>query len=244
VDAASYVVSAANLLLIRTPEAQPSTAETTTGVLRAVTEGFGMLWAHHSLRALACVAGIYNLFGQWIAVLFILFAVDELGLSSATIGVVLSSAAVGAFVGSLLAGHAARGLGVGPALVWAVVVECSVMVPIGFVAGPQVVVLVLLVGIYVINGCFVTMSSVHALAYRQAVTPEPLLGRVTSAYRFISYGAIPLGALFGGLAGEWLGARGGLVLGSISLLTAVGAVLRSPLRHVRELPAMPEIGAP
>ena len=95
----------------------------------------------------------------------------------------------------------------------AAVIECVVMLPIGFVGGPMALVLAILFAVHFVNGCFVTMSSVHALAYRQAVAPESLLGRITAGYRFISYGSIPI-ALLGGLAGEWLGLRGGLILGT------------------------------
>jgi hypothetical protein len=83
----------------------------------------------------------------------------------------------------------------------AVVIECGAMLPLGLVAGPTPIVLLVLFAVHIVNGCFVTMSSVHALAYRQAVAPERLLGRITAGYRFISYGAIPIGALLGGLAG-------------------------------------------
>ena len=241
VDAGSYLVSAVNLLLIHARERAPDPPVGTHGITGQIREGFGLLLGHRSLRALAGVAGAYNLFGQWIAVLFVLFAVEELGLSPGLIGLVISSGAVGALFGAIFAGRVARALGIGRAIVWAVVIECVVMLPLGFVAGPTAIVLATLFAIYFVNGCFVTMSSVHAIAYRQAVTPEGLLGRVTAGYRFISYGSIPIGALLGGLAGEWLGLRGGLVVGTVGLLTAAVFVLLSPLREVHRLPATPEI---
>lgn len=243
VDAVSYLVSAVNLLLIGAAEPQPGGGEHQS-VVREVREGFVLLLGHGSLRALAGVAGAYNLFSQWISVLFLLFAVEVLGMSPSLIGLVISSGAVGALIGAMLAGRVAGWLGVGPAIVWAVVLESAVMLPIGFVTGTSWLVLPVLIAVHVVNGCFVTMSSVHALAYRQAVAPERLLGRITAGYRFISYGAIPIGALLGGLAGEWLGVQIGLVLGTVGLLTAAVFVLLSPLRQVRELPRSPEIAEP
>ena len=157
---------------------------------------------------------------------------------------VLASGAIGALIGALLAGNTARIFGLGPAIVLAVVVECVVMLPIGFVGGPAPIVLLVLLTVHVVNGCFVTMSSVHALAYRQAVAPERLLRLINAGYRFISYGSIPIGALLGGMAGEWLGLRAGFILGTVGLLTAAAFALLSPLRHVRMLPASPEIGVP
>jgi MFS family permease len=241
-DALSYVISAVNLLFIRSPEQEPVRERAARGLVAEVRDGFGMLLGHRSLRALAGVAGAYNLFSQWIAVLFVLFAVEELGLSAGLIGAVLASGAVGALIGAVLAGRAGRRLGLGRALVLAVTIECVAMLPLGFVAGPTPIVVVILFAIHVVNGCFVTMSSVLALAYRQAVAPELLLGRITAGYRFISYGAIPIGALLGGWAGESIGLRGGLIVGTIGLVIAVAFALLSPLRSVRALPETPEVG--
>jgi Na+/melibiose symporter-like transporter len=107
IDALSYVVSALNLALIRDPEQPPAPDPATRGMITEVRDGFGMLFRHRSLRALAGVAGTYNLFSQWIVVLFVLFAVEELGLSSGLIGAILASGAVGALIGAALAGIAA-----------------------------------------------------------------------------------------------------------------------------------------
>ena len=57
-----------------------------------------------------------------------------------------------------------------------------------------------------------TLIFVNFLSLRQAVTPEPLLGRMTSTMRWlILIGAGP-GALIGGYVGERLGLRTSLAL--------------------------------
>ena len=38
------------------------------------------------------------------------------------------------------------------------------------------------------------------MSLRQRITPDPLLGRVNSAYRLLAWGTMPLGAAAGGLA--------------------------------------------
>lgn len=78
------------------------------------------------------------------------------------------------------------------------------------------------------------MSSGHALAYRQAVAPEGMLGRIGASDGIIGYGGIPLGAVLGGLAGETFGVRIDLVACSVRLLSAAASALISPLRGVRE----------
>jgi hypothetical protein len=53
----------------------------------------------------------------------------------------------------------------------------------------------------------------HRGALKTAVTPDRLLGRMTASYRFLTYGAIPLGALLGGVLGELLGLRAAVAVG-------------------------------
>ena len=55
-------------------------------------------------------------------------------------------------------------------------------------------------------------------------------------------GGCPIGALLGGLAGEWLGIEAPSCLARSAPLSAAVFVLLSPFRHVRELPSAPEIG--
>ena len=65
---------------------------------------------------------------------------------------------------------------------------------------------------------------------RQEITPDRLLGRVNATERFMVYGAIPLGALLGGLLGEWIGVPATLVVGMLGMLFASLWLLLSPVR--------------
>jgi predicted MFS family arabinose efflux permease len=77
---------------------------------------------------------------------------------------------------------------------------------------------------------------VLAVSLRQVVTPDRLLGRMNASYRFLTYGAIPLGALLGGALGELLGLRAAVAVGAVgSLLTAPWALL-PPLPQLRQMP--------
>jgi hypothetical protein len=79
---------------------------------------------------------------------------------------------------------------------------------------------------------------INFLALRQAVTPEPLLGRMTSTMRWlILIPALP-GALLGGWLGEHLGLRWAIATGGIGALGLALAGWRfTHLRTLRELPA-------
>jgi len=85
---------------------------------------------------------------------------------------------------------------------------------------------------------------INFLALRQAVTPAPLLGRMTSTMRWFTLLAAGPGALLGGWLGEHLGLRWALAFaGGTSLLLALGAWRVPRLRHLKVLPA-PDDQAP
>jgi MFS family permease len=86
-------------------------------------------------------------------------------------------------------------------------------------------------------GVGAVLMFINFLALRQAVTPAPMLGRMTSIVRWLMLlGAIP-GALLGGYLGEHWGLRYAMGLGGVgALLLAVWAWFFSGLRQVRTLP--------
>jgi MFS family permease len=78
---------------------------------------------------------------------------------------------------------------------------------------------------------------INFLALRQAVTPEPLLGRMTSTMRWLILLPAGPGALLGGWLGEHVGLRAALAFaGGSALLLAVATARHPVIRGVRELP--------
>lgn len=235
VDAISFVVSTLSLLWIRTEEPKPEPDPAERGSLARIREGLSITYRNAFLRAFAGVAGFYNLFEQWILTLFVLYAVRELGMSAGSIGLVISAAAAGALVGSVAAVPAGRWLGVGRSILLAVVLECAAMLVVPFTPAESLVTLPVLALAFALNGVGTASSSVMAITIRQLVTPERLLGRMNASYRFVSYGAIPLGALLGGVVGQTIGLREGLIVGCVALLTTVVWIVLSPLPRLRDL---------
>ena len=82
-----------------------------------------------------------------------------------------------------------------------------------------------------------TLIFVNFLSLRQAVTPEPLLGRMTSTMRWlILLGAGP-GALLGGYVGEHIGLRASLAMAGIGGVALTIFAWRSKVvMGTRELP--------
>jgi MFS family permease len=78
---------------------------------------------------------------------------------------------------------------------------------------------------------------INFLALRQAVTPEPMLGRMTSTMRWLTLLAAGPGALLGGWLGEHLGLRASLAFaGGVSVLLVVVAWRLPLIRGLRVLP--------
>jgi MFS family permease len=86
-------------------------------------------------------------------------------------------------------------------------------------------------------GCGAILIFVNFLALRQAVTPMPLLGRMTSTMRWlIMVPAFP-GALIGGWLGDHFGLRATLAFaGCGALLLALAAWQQPVIRTTRGLP--------
>jgi hypothetical protein len=78
---------------------------------------------------------------------------------------------------------------------------------------------------------------INFLALRQAVTPAPLLGRMTSTMRWLILLPAGPGALIGGWLGEHVGLRAALAFaGATALALAVVAWRQPIIRSTRVLP--------
>jgi hypothetical protein len=77
---------------------------------------------------------------------------------------------------------------------------------------------VLFGAVFFVMGVGIGIANSHAVTVRQVATEPGLRGRVNAAYRLISWGVLPLGAVAGGIVATYLGAWWAMVTG------AVGAV--------------------
>jgi len=236
-NAALVAVAALILTGIRVREAPRAAGEAFWPALRA---GLRFVATHRLLVAMAMAVGAWHLCYYAAQVVQILFATRVLGLSEGGVGLAYTMVGVGTVATSLLGHRISRHLGPGPAMVTGFALcgggwLLAALAPAGTVGIAMFALMLALLG----SGAILIF--VNFLALRQAVTPTPLLGRMTSTMRWlILVPAVP-GALIGGWLGEHVGLRAALAFaGGGALLLAWMAWQQAAIRGTRTLPVHEE----
>ncbi|HEV2755604.1 MAG TPA: MFS transporter [Actinomycetota bacterium] len=223
VDAGSFLLAGSLIFGIKKRPPRPAATGERRSIKEDISEGVRWLRARPSLRNLSYIAALTNVALNATFAIFVLFALEELGLSSLGFGILLSIEAVGALAGSLMAGRIRKHTGIPLALAAALGIAGLANLTIsatGFVP----LVATMMVAVAFAGGVWNVLTN----SLRQAVTPDRLLGRVQSAHRLLSWGAIPFGTLLGGVAGRAFGLRAPFLIAALMLCgLAIGAFLNS-----------------
>jgi len=239
-DALSFLVSALFLWSIRTPEPVLAPRAHRASVWREIGEGLRIVSHQPLLRpVIACTAAI-NLFWSMMGAIYVLYATRTLGIQPGVLGAIFTVGSVGLVVGAVFAGGITRRLGPGPTIIaGAVAMACGKML-IPLVHGPSVMAVPVLIISSFISGFGGVVFNINTRTLRQSGTPDHLMGRVTATSRFLVWGGLPIGALAGGTLGAVFGLRLTLFIGAAGMLLAFLWPLCSPVRALREQPALPE----
>jgi MFS family permease len=239
VDAASFLASALFLSRIRTPEPTQAATHERPDIISEIRDGLRHVVHQPVLRALVGCSAVTNLFGYAFLAVYVLYMVEDLGLGSTAIGFVFATGGVGAFLGALLAGPAARRFGTGWTLIGAqfgfgltgMLVPIAVLVP-RFA-------LPLVVASEFLQWLTLLVYIVNALSLRQSLTDHPIQGRVNATFTTVARGMQPLGSLLGGWLGSRIGLPWTLVVGEVGMFVAFSWLLASPLRVNNAAPIAP-----
>jgi MFS family permease len=230
-DAVSFLISAVFLGRIQAQEPRTHADAESPGVLVEATQGLRFVASHPLLQAMVGYAATTQFFMSAALAVFLLYAVDELRLSPALIGLIFTAVAPGTIIGAVIASRAVRTLGFGSVLsIAAFLPGLGVLVmPLAAVASLSPVPLLMLAWFLLALGAIYDISE---LSLRQAVTPDQLRGRVNATRYFAFFGVIPIGALLGGALGATIGLRTTLVVAAIGLLFASLWIVFSPIRRL------------
>jgi MFS family permease len=238
-DAAAFFSSAALLATLRVEEPLPSPSR--RPLAAELLQGLRFVWQHPLLRVFAVMAALCILLFDSFMALYVLHATRNLGFTPHQIALVNTLAALGALSGAISVHALNRRVGK-PTAILAGFTATSV----GFVAFalvPQGAWSLALAGaaMFLVDGGM-TSYTINYLAMRQVVTPDELLGRMTTTMRFLTVSSAPLGSALAGYCAD----RFGLVpvlaaIGGIGI--AAGILLRKHLLvAVRRCDEAPKLG--
>lgn len=244
-DAISFILSATLLMSMRHTEAAVTRRHDLSAArfISDIAAGVAYVFRHKYIRPIALVTGIGNVFGLFgmIQAVLVIYAVRDLGLSSALLGVTVAIGNVGAIVAVLVNGFIVRAVGVGPTIVVSGASQGATAL-LMTLARPTTAMPVLSIALGV--GAFgVALYNINQITLRQTVTPLPLQGRMNATIRVLIWGPIPVGAALGGALAMWLGVRPTLLVAGIGGIAAGMPSLFSKIRSLRCLPT-PRIGRP
>jgi MFS family permease len=269
-DAISYVVSALLISLIRREErasqaspplaalaeesmASPSGAASVAaeasvdpagrpGLRGEVVEGLRFVLGHRYLRNIAATTGSSNLFSNLLFSIYPVFVYVDLKLTPDVVGLIGGGFGAGALLGAVVGGRLGERFGIG-----AVIVGSILIGSIGTLAFPLAThetALWLIGAGGFLAGFGQVAYNVNQVSLRQAITPEPLLGRMNATMRFLVWGTIPIGQVLGGTIATLFGTHAAIWVGAVGGLFAFLPVLLSPVASLQRIPEPTEVPGP
>ncbi|MEY9836199.1 MFS transporter [Streptacidiphilus sp. EB103A] len=233
VDAISYLFSATLLRSL------PRAAHPADGVPRGsmgalIREGWRFVTRHRVMGPCLADATAVNFVCGGLMALTPVFLVRTLGAPPALVGALIATEGVGSLLGAAATPRLVARMGSGRALCAAALTAgaFALLMPL---AGKGWALTLFALG----NAGFaggVVVTSIVTRTYRQTQTPPELLPRVMATVRFISWGAIPVGAVTAGAASALWGTHEALWLMAGLALASPATLLLSPIRRMRELP--------
>ncbi len=196
----SYLIAVVGLLLVAGFYRAGGSAS--RSLYADVTAGLVVVWNQPVLRGITLMAGVINAcWTAWI-VAFVLHALDPgpMGLSEWNYGLVLGADGIGGAVGVFSVGFVLNRLG----RRWAIGINILGNALMFF--APLLTLNIWLTAIAVaIGGIGAPIWGTVTRTLQQRITPADMLGRVSSAYRTIAWGANALGTVAGGVVAELFG---------------------------------------
>jgi predicted MFS family arabinose efflux permease len=233
IDAMTFVVSAAFVATIRTPEPPPEPRTEPRGVWREMIQGISALRGDPSLRAIGISVAAFECSFGIVGTVYSLYALRELGFMPGLLGLVYAVGGVSSLLGSVLVGRVTRRFGVGPTMIGGLAFATLGILFMPLAHGAGLLALLLLLAQQVVGDGGATIYAINETSVRQTIAPLPLLGRINAGIRVAALGATLLGTVAGAVLAQTAGYRPTLVLGALIMLAAALVILRSPVGRRR-----------
>lgn len=203
-------------------------------VLADLYAGLAFVRGQPLLRAIMATAVVWNCAWFCLQSVYVLYAVQALGLDAWWVGVTLGAYGIGMVAGAMTAPMIARLMPIGRFIVCgpmgSLAAALAMLASVGGTGPAWALVSFFLFGFGPL------LWTIGQTTLRQAVTPQAMLGRVSALFTTLGFGARPVGAALGGLVGETMGL--GWAIAAAAALFAVQAVivLLSSIPSLRRLP--------
>lgn len=236
-DAVINVISA--ILQSRIPVQEPLPQPRAVGrhIGHDIAEGMRYTYRHRTLRPLAVSVHLWFLGNSIVATLFGVFVLRELDVPPWAFGITLTAAGVGGFLGALFAPGIGARLGAGHAILLGrmlVVLPWLALAVVPLTASSGLLVIVVVVSAaQFLYGLSMGIEDANDTAYRQAVAPDAIQGRMNSTIRTMNRVIFFFGALLAGVLATYLGYTLTIGIGAAIFAVAAVVVVVSPLRTAR-----------
>ncbi|NMK48763.1 MFS transporter [Achromobacter sp. Bel] len=203
-------------------------------LLAELREGAAFVGTHPLLRPVLATAVFFNTAWFVLQAVYVVYAIERLGLSAAGVGITLGVYGGGMLAGALAAPWLARRLSFGAmiasgplsALAASGILLSTLALPSGVWAG---------VGFFLF-GAGPILWTITTTTLRQAVTPNALLGRVSAVILTATFGARPVGALIGATLAARVSLDACLWVSTAGFLVQFLVLFASPVRRLRQQP--------
>lgn len=236
-EAVIHAISAVLQSRIRVVEDPPPPRAHGRHIGHDIAEGLRFTYRHRTLRPLALSVHVWFLGNSIVATVFAVFVLRELGLPAWAFGIAVAFGGLGGFLGAVMAPMVGARIGAGQAILLGrclVVIPWALLalVPFGMQSDPTLLVVLVSVAQF-LYGLSMGIEDANDIAYRQAVAPDTIQGRMNATIRTINRVVFFFGALGAGALATWLGYAPSLGLAAVIFVAAALIIAFSPLRNER-----------
>ena len=224
----------AALLLAGLPADAPAATAARRHIGRELTEGAAFVLRHPLLRPVLVTAVFFNVAWFVLQAVYVVYAIRDLGLDAAGVGLTLGIYGLGMLAGALLAPRLARWLSFGALIaagpLCALLASALMLLTL---ARPSPALAALA---FFLFGAGPILWTIATTTLRQAVTPNAMLGRVSAVILTATFGARPVGALIGAALAEQVDIAACLWVSALGFALQFAVICASPVPRLRSQP--------
>ena len=223
-DTLTFVVSALLIARIRKEE-KIVASQAETSFIADVRIGIHVVWRDPAVRALFIAAATMTLFGSFMASLYTLFALRDLGLTPTELGIAIGCGGIGALAGAMAARRAAERFGPRRTLIGSLALGAAMQVLIPLAPPVPWIAMTFLIAAQLLGDGVLTVYLINETTLRQRLLPPEALGRAAGTFQVANGLLTPVGAIVGAVLADGIGMRPTLWLLAIGYALALVSLI-------------------